>query len=56
MSEFEVVTLRNGARALREKSSGEIMHPAVGPWAEANAPIKDAAMNRRRIIRLSSAR
>jgi len=36
VSDFEIVTLRNGARALRERSSGEIMHPSVGPWAEAN--------------------
>jgi tRNA U34 5-methylaminomethyl-2-thiouridine-forming methyltransferase MnmC len=32
---FELVTLRNGFRAIRERSSGEIMHPSVGPWAEA---------------------
>ncbi len=33
---FELVTLRNGARAVRDRSSGEVMHPSVGPWAEAN--------------------
>ncbi|MGA9522103.1 MAG: MnmC family methyltransferase [Myxococcaceae bacterium] len=32
---FELVTLRNGFRAIRERASGEIMHPSVGPWAEA---------------------
>lgn len=32
---FELLTLRNGARAIRDRSSGEIMHPAVGPWNEA---------------------
>lgn len=37
MSEFELVTLRNGQRAVRHLSSGEVMHPSVGPWAEANA-------------------
>jgi tRNA U34 5-methylaminomethyl-2-thiouridine-forming methyltransferase MnmC len=34
---FERVTLRNGARAVREKHSGEVMHPSVGPWVEAQA-------------------
>lgn len=33
---FELVTLRNGARAVRDRVSGEVMHPSVGPWAEAN--------------------
>ncbi len=32
---FELVTLRSGFRAIRELASGEIMHPSVGPWAEA---------------------
>jgi hypothetical protein len=36
LSEFEIVTLRSGPRAVRERASGEIMHPAIGPWAEAN--------------------
>jgi tRNA U34 5-methylaminomethyl-2-thiouridine-forming methyltransferase MnmC len=36
LSEFEIVTLRSGPRAVRELASGEIMHPAIGPWAEAN--------------------
>jgi tRNA U34 5-methylaminomethyl-2-thiouridine-forming methyltransferase MnmC len=35
VSAFERVTLRNGERALRERATGEIMHPSVGPWAEA---------------------
>ena len=35
--EFELVTLRNGHRAVRHKGHGEVMHPSVGPWAEANA-------------------
>lgn len=34
--DFELVTLRNGARAVRDRVSGEVMHPSVGPWAEAN--------------------
>jgi tRNA U34 5-methylaminomethyl-2-thiouridine-forming methyltransferase MnmC len=33
--DFELVTLRNGARAVRHLPSGEVMHPSVGPWAEA---------------------
>jgi hypothetical protein len=33
---FEIVTLRQGCRAVRDSDSGEIMHPSVGPWAEAN--------------------
>lgn len=34
--EFELVTLRNGHRAVKHKVHGEVMHPSVGPWAEAN--------------------
>ena len=34
--DFELVTLRNGARAVRSVSLGEVMHPSVGPWREAN--------------------
>lgn len=34
--DFELVTLRNGTRAVRQLSTGEIMHPSVGPWHEAN--------------------
>jgi hypothetical protein len=33
--DFELVTLRNGARAVRSLSLGEVMHPSVGPWREA---------------------
>jgi queuine tRNA-ribosyltransferase len=32
---FEVVQLKSGARAIRHKGHGEVMHP-VGPWEEAN--------------------
>ena len=32
---FELVTLANGARAVRHTGHGEVMHPAVGPWVEA---------------------
>lgn len=34
--EFELITLRNGHRAVRHLGHGEVMHPAVGPWGEAN--------------------
>ncbi|RKG92218.1 methyltransferase [Corallococcus sp. CA053C] len=33
--DFELVTLRNGHRAVRHLGHGEVMHPAVGPWQEA---------------------
>jgi tRNA U34 5-methylaminomethyl-2-thiouridine-forming methyltransferase MnmC len=35
--DFELVTLRNGARAVRHLGHGEVMHPSVGPWQEAQA-------------------
>jgi len=35
--DFELVTLRNGARAVRHLVHGEVMHPSVGPWQEAVA-------------------
>ncbi|MEP7049525.1 MAG: MnmC family methyltransferase [Pseudomonadota bacterium] len=35
--DFELVTLRNGARAVRNVVHGEVMHPSVGPWQEAQA-------------------
>lgn len=34
--DFELVTLRGGARAVRHIGHGEVMHPAGGPWHEAN--------------------
>ena len=36
-SEFELVTLRNGTRAVRHLGHGEVMHPSVGPSQEACA-------------------
>jgi queuine tRNA-ribosyltransferase len=33
--EFELVTLRSGARAVKHLGNGEVMHP-VGPWLESN--------------------
>lgn len=33
--DFEVVSTRSGARAVRHRGHGEVMHP-VGPWEEAN--------------------
>lgn len=34
--DFELTTLRSGARAVRHIGHGEVMHPAGGPWLEAN--------------------
>jgi tRNA U34 5-methylaminomethyl-2-thiouridine-forming methyltransferase MnmC len=34
---FELVTLRNGTRAVRHIGHGEVMHPSIGPWQEAQA-------------------
>jgi tRNA U34 5-methylaminomethyl-2-thiouridine-forming methyltransferase MnmC len=36
IGKYEIVTLRHGAKAIRDRASGEIMHPSVGPWVEAN--------------------
>jgi tRNA U34 5-methylaminomethyl-2-thiouridine-forming methyltransferase MnmC len=33
---YSVVELGAGMSAIRDEVSGEVMHPAVGPWAEAN--------------------
>ena len=33
--DFELITLRNGARAVRHLGHGEVMHPSIGPWQEA---------------------
>ncbi|MDQ3262599.1 MAG: MnmC family methyltransferase [Myxococcota bacterium] len=35
MGDFELITLKNGQRAVRHTGNGEVMHPVVGPWAEA---------------------
>ncbi|MEO6601002.1 MAG: MnmC family methyltransferase [Polyangiaceae bacterium] len=35
--DFELITLRNGARAVRNLVHGEVMHPSIGPWQEAVA-------------------
>ena len=35
--DFELVTLRNGTRAVRNVVHGEVMHPTIGPWEEAQA-------------------
>jgi len=36
-SSCEVVTLANGVLALRERASGEVMHPGAGPRVEAES-------------------
>ncbi|MBX5481345.1 MAG: methyltransferase [Myxococcaceae bacterium] len=46
---FELVTLHSGTRAIRERRSGEVMHPAVGPWAEACALYVDQLHLRERL-------
>ncbi|MBL8992253.1 MAG: tRNA guanosine(34) transglycosylase Tgt [Spirochaetia bacterium] len=33
--DFELVTIKSGARAVRHTGHGEVMHP-IGPWEEAN--------------------
>lgn len=35
--DFELVTLANGARAVKHLGHGEVMHPSIGPWEEARA-------------------
>lgn len=50
MSEFELITLKNGQRAVRHKGHGEVMHPVVGPWAEANALYVDQVRLRERAV------
>lgn len=37
MSDHEVVTTRSGAWAMRDRATGQVMHPVVGPLAEAEA-------------------
>ncbi|MEO6420471.1 MAG: MnmC family methyltransferase [Polyangiaceae bacterium] len=34
--DFDIITLRCGVRAIRHVGHGEVMHPAGGPWEEAN--------------------
>lgn len=45
---FELVTTRSGARALRDNSVGEVMHPGLGPVDEAQRlHVAAAALERR---------
>jgi queuine tRNA-ribosyltransferase len=39
----EVVTTRSGARAMRDRETGELMHPVVGPLVEAQKLYVDAS-------------
>lgn len=32
---FRLITLRSGSRAVQQLDHGEVMHPSMGPWAEA---------------------
>lgn len=47
--EFELITLRNGNRAVRHLGHGEVMHPSVGPWEEANRLYVDQIELERRV-------
>ncbi len=42
-AECEVVTTRSGARAMRDRATGELMHPVVGPLVEAQRLYVDAS-------------
>lgn len=46
----EVVTTRGGARAMRDKATGELMHPIVGPRIEAERLYVTPARLRERLL------
>ncbi|HEY5961111.1 MAG TPA: MnmC family methyltransferase [Polyangiaceae bacterium] len=46
----EVVVTRGGARAMRDRLTGEVMHPIVGPRAEAESLYVDASRLRDRLL------
>lgn len=51
MSEHhEVVVTRSGARAMRDRDSGEVMHPVVGPLVEAAALYVGPSRLRERLL------
>jgi queuine tRNA-ribosyltransferase len=45
----EVVTTRSGARAMRDRRTGELMHPVVGPLVEAEKLYVEASRLRERL-------
>lgn len=47
--DFELITLRNGARAVRHVGHGEVMHPSIGPWQEAQALYVEQSRLRERL-------
>ncbi len=47
----EVVTTRSGARAMRDRETGELMHPVVGPRVEAEKLYVDASRLGARLAR-----
>lgn len=47
--DFELITLRTGKRAVRHLGHGEVMHPSVGPWEEANRLYVDQVELERRL-------
>ena len=47
--DFEVVTTRSGARAMRDCATGELMHPVVGPLVEAETLYEAAGIGLARL-------
>lgn len=48
--DFELITLKNGARAVRHTGHGEVMHPAEGPWVEAQRLYVEQTRIARRLL------
>lgn len=49
--DYEIITLRSGARAVKNLRHGEVMHPMVGPWEEANFLYVEQTGLRDRLVR-----
>ncbi len=47
--DFEIVVTRGGARAVRDRTTGEVMHPVIGPRAEAESLYVGASRLRDRL-------
>ena len=47
--DFEIVVTRGGARAVRDRATGEVMHPVIGPRAEAESLYVAASRLRERL-------
>jgi queuine tRNA-ribosyltransferase len=48
-SEYEIVTTRHGARAMRDCATGEVMHPVVGPLVESERLYLEPSRLRKRL-------